>query len=1151
MQLDDLAPVVSTPPDQPSASTSSSPRIGRGFVSGLLVSVASTLSSGLWADTTPPTHPTAFESPSHQIEQWSNDPTIELVWSGAVDAGSGLAGYSLAVDTVDPDQPPTFLRSWGNDRDPDSPWGVAVDAAGNVYIAETGRHQIQKRDPSGKVLARWGSFGSLDGLFKWPQGIAVDATGNVFVTDLNQRVQVFDAGGIFLRSWGEFGSGNGQFIEPGGLAIDAAGEIYVADTGNHRIQVFDSLGNFLRSWGIEGSQDGELDRPADVAVAPSGNVYVADTGNQRIQKFDRHGAYLLQWGSWGPGPGQFRWLYGLTIDPAGNVLVVESSDRIQVFSPSGGFLAEWGTPGSGPGEFDQPAAIATSSSGTIYVADLRNDRIQSFSTSGAFLDAWGTPRSTPGQLHRPAGIAADGQGHLYVVDSSNDRIQKFSEEGRFILQWGEAGAGSGQFFWAWDIAVDTDAERVYVAESGNGRIQVFDLEGMPLGHWGSSGTGPGALLHPEGVAVDASGAVYVADAGSHRIQKYDALGNHLLTWGSEGSDPGQFSFPQDLVVDRSSRIHVVDWGNSRIQTFSLSGDYLGSIGSSDSGDGELLNPGGIAAHFADQLWVNDLGTRILVYDALGTFLHEWGSTGHDEDQFLGLRGIAMGSRGEFFTVDSSLHRVQAFRLAGTPDENIDVPQGADPHHHEPPPVADAAEHFVHLRACDVAGNCSSALHLGPFWIDTTPPVDPLDFASTSHIVGVASPDPTLDLTWSPANDAGSGVDGYALVVDRQLLSCDQVADLDAGTTHVTSQPLDDDDWFVRFCTVDQVGNWSAGTTLGPFVIDATAPRVTRVDSVLSGGEESLRRVDGPVTQVLLTFDQELATGGANDPANYQLLAAGANGTIDTVACGPPGGDDESVTATVDHRVAARTTSLRLSGTDALPAGRYAVLACATLADSQGNPLDGDGDGNGGDDFVHAFDVLHTDRLRNPNFDLDLTGWELASADPSEIVHGDDDVEAAEVSGSLRIVNHSGPDATFTIEQCVEDVTDLAVRGSLRIAPAPSGAPRLALAVESFISAGCQGEPTHTVERPLRIGDTADLWAPFQAQVSIPLSAGGSQRIRFRLEARGEPTLGAWLDGLFAAATEILFTDGFESGDTSGWSRTALAHRSEVIESQHD
>ena len=127
---------------------------------------------------------------------------------------------------------------------------VAADGSGNVYVADTANHRIQKFAPAGALLARWGSYGSGDGQFNRPTGVAVDGGGNVYVADTeNHRIQKFTGNGTFLATWGTDGSGDGQFDGPTGVAVDRSGNVYVADTVIDRIQKFTADGTFLTTWG--------------------------------------------------------------------------------------------------------------------------------------------------------------------------------------------------------------------------------------------------------------------------------------------------------------------------------------------------------------------------------------------------------------------------------------------------------------------------------------------------------------------------------------------------------------------------------------------------------------------------------------------------------------------------------------------------------------------------------------------------------------------------------------------------------------------------------------------------------------------------------------------------------------------------------------
>jgi tripartite motif-containing protein 71 len=134
------------------------------------------------------------------------------------------------------------------------PRGVAVDQSdGSVYIVDMGNHRIQKFDTGTNVLpqllAKWGGSPEAGhassplareaGQLRSPWGIAVDGAGDVFVTDTgNHRVEKFDREGNFITQWGGFGNGDGQFNFPYGIAVDARGSVFVVDSGNTRVQQF-------------------------------------------------------------------------------------------------------------------------------------------------------------------------------------------------------------------------------------------------------------------------------------------------------------------------------------------------------------------------------------------------------------------------------------------------------------------------------------------------------------------------------------------------------------------------------------------------------------------------------------------------------------------------------------------------------------------------------------------------------------------------------------------------------------------------------------------------------------------------------------------------------------------------------------------------
>jgi uncharacterized protein (TIGR03663 family) len=241
-----------------------------------------------------------------------------------------------------------FVTQWGSQGAGlgqfQEPWGVAVDEDGNVYVADSWNHRLQKFDSEGRFLLQWGTFGNTEGsivgqgnVFYGPRDIAIDAAGDLYVTDTgNKRVMKFSPRGEFLGQWGGFGLQSGQFHEPVGIDIDADGNIYVADTWNRRVQKFDSDFVFLVQWPIHGWESESVVNKPYLAVDGDGHVYVTDPEGYRVLEFDAGGTFLATLGEFGVGDGEFNLPIGIDVDESGNVYVADSANnRVMKFGPLG------------------------------------------------------------------------------------------------------------------------------------------------------------------------------------------------------------------------------------------------------------------------------------------------------------------------------------------------------------------------------------------------------------------------------------------------------------------------------------------------------------------------------------------------------------------------------------------------------------------------------------------------------------------------------------------------------------------------------------------------------------------------------------------------------------------------------------------------
>jgi outer membrane protein assembly factor BamB len=243
------------------------------------------------------------------------------------------------------------VASYQYDERPALWLSVALDPAGDIYVADMANDRIVEFAPDGKPLHSFGSTGAGPGQFNFDEvtsfdqstSVAVSTDGTIAVGDgANHRVQIFDRNFKFIRMWGSFGRRAGQFVNACCVAWGVSGQLLVADPGRDDVQVFSPEGQLLRVIGMQGSKPGQFLRPGVPAVDAAGNIYVPDFDNRRIQKLDASGAYLMSFGN-DPNKGPIiAEGNSVVLDASGRVYVGDGANRLSIFAPDGTLLGYGG-----------------------------------------------------------------------------------------------------------------------------------------------------------------------------------------------------------------------------------------------------------------------------------------------------------------------------------------------------------------------------------------------------------------------------------------------------------------------------------------------------------------------------------------------------------------------------------------------------------------------------------------------------------------------------------------------------------------------------------------------------------------------------------------------------------------------------------------
>ncbi|MGH7163985.1 MAG: hypothetical protein ACREIS_00495 [Nitrospiraceae bacterium] len=595
-----------------------------------------------------------------------------------------------------------FGKAGVDDGEFNSPTGIALDADGNLYLADTDNHSIQKFDKEGTCLGRWGGDPSAqEGLFYYPRGLACGPDGVVYVADSgNNRVQKFDADGNCMHAWGKFGfawrgADMGKFDVPWGAATDQQGNIYVSDTSNARIQKFTAEAAPLMKWGRDGSYDGAFFFPRGIAVDFVGNVFVADEGNHRVQKFDARGSFLAKWGKEGSGPGQFKAPWGIACDALGNVYVVDSGNhRIQKFDGNGTFLCAWGNRGITEGQLNYPSGIAVDQEGNVYVVDSGNNRVlkyvpteeemsrhtQAVSQQSSDLPVPpavvvkpGDTETTLSWLAMPGVVSYN----LYFQTEPSVTVQTATRIEGVTSPFVHTGLTNDHPYYYALSAVDEGGRESGLSEAVTATPVLIDMTApqsayLVINHGAFMTNSPDVVATISANDMDTGVAAYwisespvaptaglpdwVEVTPEHKfgatIPFTLSLGDGSKTvyvWfkdvGNNISSPASAA----ILVNTSGYLCVSKWGKAGRGASLLHG-------------GEFMSPMyGLAVNQQGSLFVVDNGNnRVQKFDNNGNFIILWGNFGAANGNFHNPTGIACDAQGDVYMVDTNNHRVQKF-----------------------------------------------------------------------------------------------------------------------------------------------------------------------------------------------------------------------------------------------------------------------------------------------------------------------------------------------------------------------------------------------------------------------------------------------------------------------------------------------------------